>query len=855
MKMLSLDFFFLISVPEGVDDGDGDDEVSSISVSSVYSFPAGLAVDLTACSSKLIEKTDHILNIEKDLFEVKEKLTMTKLLCQNSSQASSVQIAVSKILEQYVKAQKLELDLSVEKDSEKIKALEILLLIQEIKNLENRIQSETSESKKNTLENELREKKQQLTSKKKESEDPGMKEVLTIISKLEELWRFQNENVDLNLLDQIQDKKQEVLALISELDDSNLAKIVLTNLVLLSDQTHLKKLIADLKQQADRQIAELQEEVRKKKEELKRKNAELQKTHGAMATLKLKAEFENTVTKLNDSLINELFTVEALKHEVQRLEDDIRLSKGNVKELTSKLKEKKAELDKAKKTIKKWKQEFLRILDLLEDLRKVTRKQEEHIKEYLAKINHLQVIFVKEELAKLNKDLARLKEEHQENIAGLEKEIDEKNKEIGYLKRSGCGTDQHQNQISSLQQELAVKQRELKQLKRQNAAQIKELKEQLTKKERKLNETTEELKELSSENAKLKCENQLNQEQREVSDLKKENAEHKDQLKQKKKEISSLINNNEDFRNQLKQKEKELSDLQNNNRDVIQENERLRQRLGTMNMRVTAIENLENQLKQEEKKNLDLKEKNADLNNENKLLHGDVRKLNSQLKALEKLINEKENLQKNVNKLEDRIKKLEKQPVTLKPPTVNIESLQFDPNTAHRRLLIFNERSARGVQYSIDRPADPRRYDKVIGTVTKTGFTTGRPYWEVQVKDRSCFTVGVAAEFAAKKGDIWYRPNKNYWVIQKRNKQHYLLTEPPLLLHLTSKLNIIGVLIDFRKGQVAFYNVETKTLLGIFTGNNFTQKLYPFVATCGTEGPEDWPIELLETSFPTWLPN
>ncbi|GAA6109512.1 putative leucine-rich repeat-containing protein DDB_G0290503 isoform X1, partial [Tachysurus ichikawai] len=51
------------------------------------------------------------------------------------------------------------------------------------------------------------------------------------------------------------DKKEEVLGLTSELDDSNLAKIVLKNLVLLSDQTHLQRLISDIREKADKQIA------------------------------------------------------------------------------------------------------------------------------------------------------------------------------------------------------------------------------------------------------------------------------------------------------------------------------------------------------------------------------------------------------------------------------------------------------------------------------------------------------------------------------------------------------------------------------------------------------------------------
>ncbi|GAA6084263.1 putative leucine-rich repeat-containing protein DDB_G0290503 isoform X1, partial [Tachysurus ichikawai] len=183
-------------------------------------------------------------------------------------------------------------------------------------------------------------------------------------------------------------------------------------------------------------------------------------------------------------------------------------------------------------------------------------------------------------------------------------------------------------------------------------------------------------------------------------------------------------------------------------------------------------------------------------------------------------------------------------------------SLQYDSDTAHKNLLISDDqRSVRGVKYALERPYNPRRYDTIIAALTKTGFNGGREYWEVQVKERLCFTVGVAAETAPRKGKIRYSPSNSYWVIQKENNQHYMLTEQPFLLHLTDKLNVIGVLIDFGTEEVAFYNSETRTVLGTYRGNHFTQKLYPFVATCGREGPEDWPIELLNTGFPTWLPN
>lgn len=159
----------------------------------------------------------------------------------------------------------------------------------------------------------------------------------------------------------------------------------------------------------------------------------------------------------------------------------------------------------------------------------------------------------------------------------------------------------------------------------------------------------------------------------------------------------------------------------------------------------------------------------------------------------------------------------------------------------------------RGVQTPIARPDDPRRYDVAIAALAKTAFTSGKHYWEVQVKDRSCFVVGVASEMAPRKGVILYRPSIGYFTLHRLNGKNYKQSDKPELINLVDQLNIIGILLDYHAGEVAFYNAETKALLFTFSGYHFTVGLYPFVATCGTDSPKEWPIELLDTALPLWL--
>lgn len=181
--------------------------------------------------------------------------------------------------------------------------------------------------------------------------------------------------------------------------------------------------------------------------------------------------------------------------------------------------------------------------------------------------------------------------------------------------------------------------------------------------------------------------------------------------------------------------------------------------------------------------------------------------------------------------------------------------LEFDPQTAHRRLLISDDgKTARGAEFASAVPSGPERYDTAIAALTKTGFTSGRHYWEVQVNERLCFVLGVAAESAPRRGEIRYRPSNGYWtIVRRKDSRHQAQTERPLILRFTDKLPIVGILVDFTEGEVAFYNVQTRALIYSFTGNEFTQKLYPYVATCTDESPDESPIELLQTSSPTWI--
>ncbi|NXX77320.1 BT2A2 protein, partial [Urocolius indicus] len=112
----------------------------------------------------------------------------------------------------------------------------------------------------------------------------------------------------------------------------------------------------------------------------------------------------------------------------------------------------------------------------------------------------------------------------------------------------------------------------------------------------------------------------------------------------------------------------------------------------------------------------------------------------------------------------------------------------------------------------------------VLGT---EGFTSGRHYWELEVKGRF-WAVGVARESLQRKGRVLFKPNTDIWGLQKYDELCVALTAPsntsiPLLN------GDIGVYLDYEVGQVSFYAVGSRQLVFTFPVGSFRgEKIFPY---------------------------
>ncbi|XP_067220881.1 E3 ubiquitin-protein ligase TRIM39-like [Chanodichthys erythropterus] len=154
----------------------------------------------------------------------------------------------------------------------------------------------------------------------------------------------------------------------------------------------------------------------------------------------------------------------------------------------------------------------------------------------------------------------------------------------------------------------------------------------------------------------------------------------------------------------------------------------------------------------------------------------------------------------------------------------------LDPNTAYPKLILSDD--GKQVTYGDIKqllPDNPERFNSCCSVLAKQGFRFGRFYFEVQVNGKTDWDLGVARESINRKGIITGSPVNGYWIIVLRNGNQYKAREsPPVSLSLRVKPQVIGVFVDYEEGLVSFYDGKSRSIIYSFTGQSFTEKLFPY---------------------------
>ncbi|XP_074489702.1 zinc finger protein RFP-like isoform X2 [Sebastes fasciatus] len=110
----------------------------------------------------------------------------------------------------------------------------------------------------------------------------------------------------------------------------------------------------------------------------------------------------------------------------------------------------------------------------------------------------------------------------------------------------------------------------------------------------------------------------------------------------------------------------------------------------------------------------------------------------------------------------------------------------LDPDTANPKLILSDDgKEVKHGDVRKNLPDNPERFDSCVNVLAKQSFSSGRFYYEVQVKGKTGWDLGVARESINRKGGITPSPQNGYWSICLRNENEYKVwTNSPVHLSL-----------------------------------------------------------------------
>ncbi|KAM4612343.1 E3 ubiquitin-protein ligase TRIM11-like [Polymixia lowei] len=160
----------------------------------------------------------------------------------------------------------------------------------------------------------------------------------------------------------------------------------------------------------------------------------------------------------------------------------------------------------------------------------------------------------------------------------------------------------------------------------------------------------------------------------------------------------------------------------------------------------------------------------------------------------------------------------------------------LDPDTANS-LLILSEDGKQVRQGTMlqSLPDNPERFDSLLCVLGKQGYASGAFYFEVQVKGKSSWDIGVALETVDRKGLPVVNLSHGYCVLMRRHKEFIACNESAISMNLSKMPQTVGVFVDYEVGEVAFYDVGNKLHIYSYVGMQFPKKLHPYFNTCTAE--------------------
>ncbi|TRY98154.1 hypothetical protein DNTS_033087 [Danionella cerebrum] len=156
------------------------------------------------------------------------------------------------------------------------------------------------------------------------------------------------------------------------------------------------------------------------------------------------------------------------------------------------------------------------------------------------------------------------------------------------------------------------------------------------------------------------------------------------------------------------------------------------------------------------------------------------------------------------------------------------QNLTLDLDTAHPSLNIsdFDTKVEEGRVRSQE-PDTLQRFTRFFGVLATAQYSSGKHYWEVDVRDKGVWYLGVTTEYSNRKGFVNLSPSAGYWslCLQDRLYANEEDSRVPVADFWNSPR--VGVFLDFDRGHVTFF--DAVTMKRIYNFNTyFDEPVSPF---------------------------
>lgn len=153
----------------------------------------------------------------------------------------------------------------------------------------------------------------------------------------------------------------------------------------------------------------------------------------------------------------------------------------------------------------------------------------------------------------------------------------------------------------------------------------------------------------------------------------------------------------------------------------------------------------------------------------------------------------------------------------------------LDPDTSHPELFLSeDQRSVRRGPSRQSVPDNPERFDCRPCVLGLESYSSGRHYWEVEVKNVMVWAVGVCRDNVERKGEALLVPQNGFWTLEMFENQYRALSSPEKILPLKEHLHRVGVFLDYEAGDVSFYNMMDRSHIYTCPRSPFSGPLRPF---------------------------